>query len=124
MASKSNDGDDTLLENLSRFYFSGKTSKKDRGECNNHPTVKPTELMRYLCKLVTPKDGLVLDPFCGSGSTGKGAILEGFNFIGIELDPDYAKIAEQRISEVFNPSLKDDLDLINYVDETESFDSF
>jgi DNA modification methylase len=126
VASKENipNEDNTALDNMNRFYFSGKTSKKDRAEYNNHPTVKPTELMRYLCKLVTPKNGLILDPFCGSGSTGKGAILEGFSFIGIELDPDYAKIAEQRISEVFNQPLKDDLDLINYVDETESFDSF
>jgi len=64
---------------------------------NNHPTVKPTDLMRYLVRMVTPKDGTVLDPFMGSGSTGKGAILEGFTFIGIELDSDYMEIAEARI---------------------------
>lgn len=64
---------------------------------NNHPTVKPTALMRYLCRLVTPPNGIVLDPFMGSGSTGKAAMLEGFSFVGIELDPDYFTIAKQRI---------------------------
>jgi site-specific DNA-methyltransferase (adenine-specific) len=64
---------------------------------NHHPTVKPTELMRYLVKLVTPPNGTVLDPFTGSGSTGKAAMLEGFNFIGCELDPDYIAIANARI---------------------------
>lgn len=63
---------------------------------NFHPTVKPTDLMRYLCRLVTPPDGLVLDPFCGSGSTGKGALLEGFRFVGIDLDPAHVAIAEAR----------------------------
>lgn len=63
---------------------------------NNHPTVKATSLMRYLCRLITPPNGTVLDPFAGSGSTGKGAIMEGFKFIGIEQDPDYAAIAEAR----------------------------
>lgn len=66
---------------------------------NNHPTVKPTDLMRYLCRLVTPPGGTVLDPFMGSGSTGRGAILEGFHFIGIELDASYVAIAEARIQD-------------------------
>jgi DNA modification methylase len=64
---------------------------------NHHPTVKPTDLMRYLVKLITPPNGTVLDPFTGSGSTGKAAMLEGFNFIGCELDPDYIAIANARI---------------------------
>lgn len=64
---------------------------------NNHPTVKPTDLMRYLCRLVTPPGGLVLDPFCGSGSTGKAAMLEGLRFIGIELSADYCQLAQRRI---------------------------
>ena len=64
---------------------------------NNHPTVKPTDLMRYLVKLITPPNGIVLDPFMGSGSTGKGAVIEGFNFIGIELDSEYIAIANARI---------------------------
>jgi DNA modification methylase len=64
---------------------------------NHHPTVKPTALMRYLCRLVTPPGGTVLDPFMGSGSTGKAAALEGFKFIGIELEKEYTEIAERRI---------------------------
>jgi site-specific DNA-methyltransferase (adenine-specific) len=64
---------------------------------NFHPTVKPTELMRYLVKLITPPGGTVLDPFTGSGSTGKAAILEGFDFIGIELTEDYWPIIEGRL---------------------------
>lgn len=82
-----------------RFFYCAKASKKDRGADNKHPTVKPTDLMRYLCRLVTPPGGTILDPFMGSGSTGKAAALEGFRFIGIELDPSYFKIAQQRIIE-------------------------
>jgi DNA modification methylase len=59
--------------------------------------VKPTDLMRYCVKLVTPPGGTVLDPFMGSGSTGKAAMLEGMNFIGIDLSPEYATIATKRI---------------------------
>jgi DNA modification methylase len=83
-------------------------SKKDRNErvkkpegnygLHFHPTVKPTALMRYLCRLVTPPEGIVLDPFMGSGSTGKAAMLEGFQFVGIERDPEYFKIATNRIA--------------------------
>jgi site-specific DNA-methyltransferase (adenine-specific) len=65
---------------------------------NNHPTVKPLALMRYLCRLVTPPGGTILDPFMGSGSTGMAAKAEGFEFIGIEINPDYFKIAEKRIA--------------------------
>ena len=64
---------------------------------NFHPTVKPVDLMRYLVKLITPPGGTVLDPFMGSGSTGKGAVIEGFNFVGIEQDADYLDIARARI---------------------------
>ena len=64
---------------------------------NNHPTVKNTSLMMYLCRLITPVNGIVLDPFSGSGSTGKAAILEGFSFVGCELDPEYVEIANTRI---------------------------
>lgn len=64
---------------------------------NNHPTVKPISLMRYLCKLITPPKGLVLDPFVGSGTTGIACKLEEFDFIGIEKEPEYVKIAEARI---------------------------
>jgi site-specific DNA-methyltransferase (adenine-specific) len=99
----------------SRFFYCAKASKSDRNEgCldvittengierkgNIHSTVKPTKLMSYLVKLVTPKGGMVLDPFMGSGSTGKACVLEGFDFIGIDLDPEYCKIAEARIKAV------------------------
>lgn len=106
-----------------RFFYCAKSSKRDRNEglehleqradpcdgalrdggrksqprANLHPTVKPTELMRYLCRLVTPPGGLIVDPFAGSGSTGKAATLEGFQFIGFELDPQYAAIANARV---------------------------
>lgn len=66
---------------------------------NHHPTVKPLELMQWLCRLVTPKGGIVLDPFCGSGTTGRAAVAEGFSFVGIELDPEYAAIARARIAD-------------------------
>lgn len=81
-----------------RFFYCAKASPEDRndGADNHHPTVKPTALMRWLCRLVTPPGGKVLDPFAGSGSTGRGAIAEGFRFEGIEIDPDYAAIGEAR----------------------------
>jgi DNA modification methylase len=78
----------------------GTTTDRLTTRKNTHPTVKPTGLMRYLCRLVTPKDGTVLDPFMGSGSTGKAALLEGFNFIGIEMEAEYIEIASSRISAV------------------------
>ena len=109
-----------------RFFYCAKASKRDRDEgCgelelkqthrygagigegldpnaptinrNHHPTVKPTDLMRYLCRLITPPNGLILDPFTGSGSTGKAAILEGFRFLGFEMEPQYIEIATARI---------------------------
>lgn len=87
-----------LLGDAARFFYCAKASKKDRGEGNTHPTVKPTDLMAYLCRLVTPPGGVVLDPFMGSGSTGKAAVREGFRFIGIEMDAEYLAIAEARIA--------------------------
>ena len=113
----------------SRFFYCAKASKRDRNDGldgfpllkggsmdgedlrpgtptrhpirqNHHPTVKPTDVMRYLIRLVTPPGGVVLDPFTGSGSTGKAAVLEGFDFIGIEQSADYALIAEARIAHV------------------------
>jgi site-specific DNA-methyltransferase (adenine-specific) len=77
-------------------------NRTNTAKVNHHPTVKPTTLMRYLCRLITPPHGTILDPFTGSGSTGKAAVLEGFNFIGIELDPDYIAIAEARIQHAYN----------------------
>jgi DNA modification methylase len=72
-------------------------SKSGSPKKNNHPTVKPTALMAYLCRLITPTGGVVLDPYMGSGSTGKAAVREGFSFVGIELDPDYYEICKARI---------------------------
>lgn len=110
---------------VSRFYYTAKASRADRDEglegmevivgkrtqaggddtrgrplpvnANFHPTVKPTDLMRWLVRLVTPKGGTILDPFMGSGSTGKAALLECKNFVGIELDPEYFAIAQRRL---------------------------
>ena len=79
-----------------RFFYCAKASKADREAGNIHPTVKPSALMKYLCRLVTAPGGLILDPFAGSGSTGKAAIAEGFRFLGAELDPAYAEIARAR----------------------------
>jgi site-specific DNA-methyltransferase (adenine-specific) len=94
-------------KSAARFFYSAKASKKDRdeglppatnGRANTHPTVKPTALMQYLCRLVTPPGGVVLDPFMGSGSTGRGAVLEGLSFIGVEMDANYFDIADARIA--------------------------
>lgn len=93
----------------SRFFYCPKASKHDRGEGNNHPTVKAHNLMRWLCRLVTPPGGLVLDPFAGSGSTALACIAEGFRFLGVEKEPAYHAIAQRRISEALSatPLLKD-----------------
>ena len=118
---------DGLDEEWARFFYCPKTAKSERNQGlvefddkqyshdgrkksienpyqrnksiskNNHPTVKPQELMKYLCRLVTPKGGTVLDPFMGSGSTGMAAKDEGFDFIGIEREKEYFEISEQRI---------------------------
>jgi len=75
---------------------------------NIHPTVKPTDLMLYLTRLVTPKNGIVLDPFMGSGSTGKACVRGGFGFIGIELEEEYFEIAKARIDyEKKNPYIEE-----------------
>ncbi len=81
----------------SRFFYCAKASKKDKGADNTHPTVKSSSLMSYLIKMITPPNGLVLDPFMGSGSTGVAAIKNNFDFIGIEKEDEYYKIAEARL---------------------------
>jgi site-specific DNA-methyltransferase (adenine-specific) len=99
--------DEQIEDKPSRFFYCPKTNKSDRNEGNNHPTVKPTDLMVYLIRLVTPKGGIVLDPFMGSGSTGKAAVREGMNFIGIEREEEYMEIASARIQyEIDNPYIK------------------
>lgn len=84
-----------------RFFYCAKASQQEKNlgvdESNIHPTVKPVDLMKYLCRLVTPPEGLVLDPFMGSGTTGIAAKVEGFDFIGIEMNAEYLEIAEARI---------------------------
>jgi site-specific DNA-methyltransferase (adenine-specific) len=97
-------GHDDNGGSAARFFYCAKASKADRGSDNNHPTVKPTDLMRYLCRLVTPPKGIVLDPFMGSGSTGKAAVIEEFNFIGIEREESYMEIAEARINPAKTPA--------------------
>lgn len=77
---------------------SSQSEGTDKAAQNNHPTVKPTDLMRWLVRLVTPPGGTVLDPFMGSGSTGKACAIEGFGFVGIEQDAGYFRIAEARIA--------------------------
>lgn len=81
----------------SRFFYVAKASGKERGAGNNHPTVKPIRLMRYLCRLITPPGGTVLDPFAGSGTTLIAAQQEGFNAIGIEMMPEYCEIIRSRL---------------------------
>src|SRR5690606_21558232 len=91
----------------SRFFYVAKASRSERtmgGKVeNNHPTVKPIKLMRYLCRLITPPGGTVLDPFAGSGTTLIAAVQEGFNAIGIEREPEYCDIIRQRMVAVQQP---------------------
>lgn len=89
-----------------RFFYCAKASRKERGEGNTHPTIKPIALMEYLIKLVAPENGVVLDPFLGSGTTGIAALNTGRGFVGIERDEEYFNIAEGRIADaVTNNSL-------------------
>jgi site-specific DNA-methyltransferase (adenine-specific) len=99
------------LEELPEQILTGRDAGQDERQVpyktrsnpvkNTHPTVKPTALMQYLIRLVTPEGGVVLDPFCGSGSTGKAAILENKRFIGIELTPEYLPIIEGRLKHAY-----------------------
>jgi site-specific DNA-methyltransferase (adenine-specific) len=83
-----------------RFFYCAKANKAERNagltDRNHHPTVKPVDLMRYLIRLVTPANGIVLDPFLGSGTTAVAAIHEGVEWIGFEINPEYGHIAERR----------------------------
>lgn len=87
-------------ESATRFFYVPKPSKQEKGEYNDHDTVKPLELMKYLCRLITPLGGTVLDPFAGSGTTLLAARLEGFSAIGIELEAKHCEIIHQRMAEV------------------------
>lgn len=81
-----------------RFFYCAKASRSERGDGNTHATVKPLALMRYLCRLVTPPGGTVLDPFAGSGTTLLAAQTEGFNAIGIEREAEYVEIIRSRLA--------------------------
>tara|TARA_R110002110_G_C13429464_1_gene715147 strand:+ start:767 stop:1609 length:843 start_codon:yes stop_codon:yes gene_type:complete len=89
----------TTLPEHQKYFYAPRVTRKERGEYNNHPTPKPVALMQYLIKIYTPEGGTVLDPFCGSGSTGIAAMLEERNFLGIDLDSDYIDISRQRVEE-------------------------
>ena len=86
---------DGLEEDWARFFYCPKANKKEKGD-SKHPTVKPVNLMRYLVRLVTPKDGIVLDPFAGTGTTGEACILENRNYYLIEAEESYIKDIENR----------------------------
>lgn len=92
--------DEVAAESLgvnARYFYCAKASKRERGDGNTHPTVKSIKLMTYLCRMITPPNGTVLDPFMGSGSTGVAAVKEGFKFVGIEQSSEYLEIAKRRI---------------------------
>lgn len=93
--------DDSISDDWARYFYCAKTSKRERNaglDSNNHPTVKPLELMRYLVRLAAPPEGTVLDPFAGSGTTLMAATLEGCDSIGIELTEEYLPIIESRVA--------------------------
>ena len=89
----------TTLPEHQKYFYAPRVTRKERGEYNNHPTPKPVALMQYLIKIYTPEGGTVLDPFCGSGSTGIAAMLEERNFLGIDLDSDYIDISRRRVED-------------------------
>ena len=88
---------DGLEEEWARFFYCAKASKKEKGD-TKHPTVKPVSLMRYLVKLITPKKGIVLDPFAGTGTTGEACLLENKKYYLIEAEPSYFKDIETRLN--------------------------
>lgn len=108
---ESNDGGYGDVGSASRFFYCPKAGpserKFDSDNKNTHPTVKPIKLMRYLVRLVTPKNGVVLDPFMGSGTTGVACKAEGFNFIGMEMNDDYFDIANKRMNTDYDFSSDD-----------------
>ena len=97
-----------------KYFYAPRATRKEKGKDNNHPTVKPVDLMAYLIRVYCPSGASVLDPFCGSGSTGVAAIRENRQFTGIDLSPEYVKIAIERctVEEVSQPSLNPLLDAL------------
>jgi len=88
------------LDDHQKYFYAPRASRKERADYNDHPTPKPISLMRYLVDIYCPKGGIVLDPFCGSGSTGIAALESGREFIGIDIDKHYCEITEKRIKEI------------------------
>ena len=88
-----------MMEDDNYPIKTGNGNLRETKRRNTHPTVKPTDLMRYLCRLITPPGGIILDPFMGSGSTGKAAVLEGFRFVGVEIEEESFDIACRRIDQ-------------------------
>lgn len=87
-----------------KYFYAPRVTRKERGEYNDHPTPKPISLMSYLVKVFVPEGGTVIDPFCGSGSTGIASLLENRKFIGIDLETKYIDISERRIRDYCMPS--------------------
>ena len=81
-----------------KYFYAPRATRKEKGDNNNHPTVKPIALMEWLISIYCPEKGTILDPFCGSGTTGVAALPSERSFIGIEKEPEYARIAEERCS--------------------------
>jgi DNA modification methylase len=87
------------VEDHQKYFYAPRATRKERGEYNDHPTPKPINLMRYLIRVYAPENGIVLDPFNGSGSTGIAAIQEGHEYIGIDMEQKYCDITERRIQD-------------------------
>jgi len=96
---------DTSIGSAARFFYAAKASKKERGEINTHPTVKPLALVDYLVRLVSPPNAIVFDPFLGSGTTALAALKNGHRVIGVDLEKSYLKIAVARLKKEF-PNLR------------------
>ena len=82
-----------------KYFYAPRVTRKERGEYNDHPTPKPISLMSYLIKVYSPENSRIIDPFCGSGSTGCSAVTEGREFVGIELSEHYSEISRRRMRE-------------------------
>jgi DNA modification methylase len=94
-----------VLSEHQKYFYSPRATRKEKGIDNDHPTVKPIDLMSYLIKIYSPKDSTVLDPFCGSGTTGVASLMNDRNFLGIDLTEKYAKLSETRCESVMTTSL-------------------
>lgn len=109
----SNQAKAELKRGNTEFADETKMHNKVQERINFHPTVKPIKLMQYLVKMITPPNGIVLDPFCGSGTTGVACRLEGYNFVGMEQDPEYCKIAKSRIDNYVDKLIDNQEDIEN-----------